>query len=70
MKINKTVRTREEAQEIVAQLLLNFGTQSASQRLKSEARDAHQTITETARRTAGNLLKSFVARKPNGYVVG
>lgn len=72
--VNKTwqvldnVRTSEEAQEVIASLIKRFSSETAYSRLTNEARFAHQTVDEVARRTASNLLTSYVTRKPDGFV--
>jgi arginine utilization protein RocB len=72
--VNKTlqtldnVRTPEEAQVVIASLLKRFSSETAYERLIDEARFAHQTVDEVARRTASNLLTSYVTRKPDGIV--
>jgi hypothetical protein len=62
------VRTRDEAQMVIAQLLEQFSGDTAFSRIREDAQFAKQTTEETAYRTAGNLLNSFVVRKPNGTV--
>jgi hypothetical protein len=63
-----TIRNREEAQLAIAQLLEQFTGETAYERLVNDAKFAKQSTEETAWRTAGNLLDSFVVRKPGGEV--
>jgi len=63
-----SVRNKFEAQKVIADLLEQFSGQTAYDRLRSNAQFAKQTTKETAWRTAGNLLESFVVRKPGGEV--
>lgn len=67
MKLSK-VKTRTEAQKVIARLLHTFMGETAYERLIDDARFAHQSLEETTWRTAGNLLNSFVVRKPNGEI--
>jgi hypothetical protein len=62
------VRTRNQAQAVLAELLQKWGSETAYERLRNDAVYAKQTTKEEAWRTAGNLLNSFVVRKPEGYV--
>jgi len=57
------------AQNALATLLLQYAGTTAYNRIVDEARFSKQTVEEVARRTAGNLLNSFVTRKPGGEVV-
>jgi len=63
-----TVRTREDAQLAIAKLLEQYAGDAAFGRLVEDAKFAKQTTFETANRTAGNLLDSWVVRKPYGEV--
>jgi len=67
-EISNLIRNRNDAQQVIADLLLRFTGEAAYDRLNNEARFAKQSIEETASRTAGNLLNSFVTRKPGGEV--
>ena len=69
MKINTTVKNVEQAQQLIAELLTQFAAPTAYDRLMSDARQARQSVEEEAYRTSGNLLTSFVTRKPGGFVV-
>lgn len=62
------VRNRNQAQQVIAELLARFSSETAQARIEEEARFAKQTTEEVVNRTATNLLASFVARKPGGYV--
>lgn len=62
------VRTPTQAQQVIAELLNRFSSETAQSRIAEEARFAKQTTEEIVNRTATNLLTSFVARKPGGYV--
>lgn len=55
-------------QQVIAQLLVEFSGDTARERLVEESRFAKQSLDETAFRTAGNLLRSSVTRKPAGTV--
>ena len=68
MYVTTKVKNREQAQQVIAQLLAEWSSDAAQDRLLTEARFAKQTTEEVAVRTAGNLLTSFVTRKPGGYV--
>lgn len=68
-EVSQLVRNRNDAQEIIADLLLRFSGNVAFDRLVEDAQYAKQSVEETASRTAGNLLNSFVTRKPGGEVV-
>ncbi len=56
------------AQSVIANLLVKFSSATAYERLVQEASFAKQSVNEIAVRTAGNLLKSSVTRKPNGCI--
>lgn len=58
-----SVRSREQAQAVIATLLQRFSSDAAYRTLKGEAQFAKQTVKEVATRTAGNLLTSFKTRK-------
>ncbi len=62
------VRTRDQAQSVISELLQNWGSDTAFSRIQDEAVFAKQTTEEIAIRSAGNLLNSFVLRKPEGFV--
>ena len=68
-EIVSQVRTRNQAQSVISELIQHWGSGVAFQRLRNEASFARQTTEETASRTAGNLLNSLVTRKPGGFVV-
>lgn len=55
-------------QDVIAELLVQFSGDTAVERLVEEGRFAKQSLNEIAYRTAGNLLRSSVTRKPNGFV--
>jgi hypothetical protein len=57
------VSTREEAEQVIANLLLGFASTTASERLTDESREQHRTEYDVARQTASNLLRSFEVRK-------
>lgn len=57
------VRSREEAEQLIASLLTRFARESGESRLTTEVCFVKQTTQEVARRTASNLLTSFVARR-------
>jgi hypothetical protein len=63
-----TIRSKAQAQRVIAALLETFSGDTAFQRLERDAKFAKQSTEETAMRTAGNLLDSFVVRKPGGEV--
>jgi hypothetical protein len=63
------VRTKEDAQRAIALLLEHFAGETAFGRLVNDSKCAKQTTDEMAYRTAGNLLASFVTRKPGGAVI-
>lgn len=50
---------RKAAQRLLADLLTNWTTNAAFERLSNEARDSKQSVEEVALRVAGNLLNSF-----------
>lgn len=52
------VKSKKDAEKVIAALLTRFGGAVASDRLNFDARDAHQTVEEKARRIASNLLTS------------
>jgi hypothetical protein len=60
--------TDKTAQTKIAEILLLHAGDTAYQRLYDESRFAKQSIQETAMRVSGNLLRSFVTRKPEGCV--
>lgn len=62
------VRTENEAREVITNLLLQFGSNTALDRVVAQSRFARQTVEELARRTATNVLRNFVVRRPGGYV--
>lgn len=68
MKVNKNIRTERQARRLIADLLLEFSGAAASGRLEDDARFAKQSVRETANRTATNILRNFVVRKPGGAV--
>jgi len=65
---NFNVTNVEDAQTTIAELLVRFSGETAYDRLVIESRFAKQTVEEIAFRTAGNLLRSSVTRKPGGAV--
>ena len=58
----------DDAQTVIADLLVRFSGETALNRLVDESRFAKQSLDEIAFRTAGNLLRSSVTRKPQGQV--
>lgn len=62
------VNTKDQAQAVIAMLLTEWSSDTAQERISDEARFAKQTSEEITSRTASNLLNSFVARKPGGFV--
>lgn len=64
MTRNFKVGSKEEAQEVIAELLLQFGGEAAYRRMREDCEVAKQSQAELARRTAGNLLTSFTTRRP------
>lgn len=62
-EIASLVRDEKEAEALIANLLERFGGVAADGRLTEEARAAKQSSRELARRTASNLLTSFVTRR-------
>ena len=69
-KVANLIDTKEEAQAVIAELISKFAGETAQTRINDQARFAHQSKEEVLKRTAGNLLTSFVNRKPGGYVAG
>jgi len=67
-QVTDLIRNRTAAQEAIANLLLQFASDTASTRLVDEAKFAKQSVEETAMRVAGNVLNSLVTRKPDGEV--
>jgi len=67
-EIVSEVRSNKQARRVIAELLLRYGSDASRKRLKKFSRTSHQSSEEAAVRTAGNLLNSFVDRKPSGYV--
>jgi len=59
------VRSKEDAQRAIAQLILEYGGDAATSRLRDVAVDQAQSSEEVAWRTAGNLLTSFTTRRPS-----
>lgn len=66
--INVGTVNQFNVQRVLADLLVQFSGDTAYNRLIEESRFSKQSIDEVAWRTAGNLLRSSVTRKPNGYV--
>jgi len=62
------VKHRKDAQKVIAELIMKFSTDAAFTRLWNAGSTAHQSATEMAKRTAGNVLGSMVVRKPGGFV--
>ena len=62
-QVSDLVRKPSDAQKIIAELLVRFGSEAAQERIADVAREQHQTAEEVASRTAGNLLNSFVTRR-------
>ncbi len=60
---NYFVNSTEDAIEVVAELLEKYSTQQAYDRLVGLAYDQKQSVSEEARRTAGNLLRTFTMRR-------
>jgi hypothetical protein len=58
--VTESVRTRDEARKVIAQLLRRFGGDAANARVRRSARTSKQSSDEVALRAAGNLLTSFV----------
>ena len=67
-EIASSVRTARQAQLVIAELVKQFASTAAYDRLIAESRFSHQSVNEQAERAAGNLLTSFVTRKPGGQV--
>jgi ubiquinone biosynthesis protein UbiJ len=57
------VRNQRDAEVVIAELLTRFGGDTASERMVEEAQFSKQSVEETARRTASNLLTGFVTRR-------
>lgn len=57
------VKTRKEAEEIVAALLLRFTGNTAFSRIKTEAETSKQSTPEATRRAATNLFARFSLHK-------
>ena len=62
-EVAKLVKNETDAEVVIATLLKRFSSQTARDRLTSEARYSKQTVQEAARRAASNLLTSFTLRK-------
>ena len=62
-EVAKLVKNENDAEVVIATLLKRFSSQTARDRLTSEARYSKQTVQEAARRAASNLLTSFTLRK-------
>ena len=67
--ITEIVTNKRDAQQIIAELLLEYSGNAAYDRMMVLSKKSKQNITETALRSAGNLLKSFVLYKPGGGVL-
>jgi hypothetical protein len=67
-KIVNGIDFRTTAQMVIAELIIKFAGETAKSRLESESRLLKQSRLEIAYRVAGNVLKSLVTRKYQGYV--
>ena len=65
---NTRITTQEQAQELIASLLLRFSGATALDRLNERATESKQSVTEVSRRTASNLLNNGVTHKPGGFI--
>jgi hypothetical protein len=63
-KKNFRVENKEDARQVVAELLLRYGGDAAKERVNGERQYSHQSAQEVAQRAAGNLLTSFSLRRP------
>jgi len=61
--LTELVRSRGTAEQVIAELLVSHSGDAAYQRMSEYARQEKQSVEEVARRTASNLLNSFVDRK-------
>jgi hypothetical protein len=66
-KVLGSVKTKEEAKEVISALLDKFTSQTAKQRIESQARFSKQTSRETTKRAVNNLLTHFKTRHPYNY---
>lgn len=57
------VTTKEQAREVISELIMRFSSNMAYDDLTEEARAAKQSIKEMADRTAGNILRSLKTRQ-------
>lgn len=57
------VRTREEAEQVVRSLLLEWTTDVAFERVKEEGYLSKQSPVEVVKRVTGNLFRSFTLRR-------
>ena len=59
-----TVGSKEEAQKVIAGLLVAYSGDTAFTRMVGDARFSKQSLAETAWRAAGNLLTSYDKYRP------
>lgn len=62
-QLTELVRSREDAEVVIAELVSRFATPTASSRLTDDAVTSKQSAQEVARRAASNLLTSFTVRR-------
>ena len=67
--LNVGAVTEFNAQQVIADLLVEFSGPTALERYRVDAQFARQSVEEVVWRTAGNLLRSQVTHKPAGQVV-
>ena len=60
--------TNKKVQSKIADLLLENLSDAAQERLVKRSRFSKQSKEEVANRIAGNLLRSLVTEKPEGFV--
>lgn len=62
-RVLEQVNSREEAEQIVAALLTEYGSDTAVTRVEREARTAKQSVSEVTRRRVSNFFRGLTTRK-------
>jgi len=57
------VNSPDEAEKLVSQLLVKFGSNVTIDRLNEEASSQHRTTEDVARQTVNNLFRSLKTRR-------
>lgn len=67
-QLTNKVQNIEDAEEVISALLVRFSSPTAQQRITNFARESKQSVEETTRRTASNLLHGFTPRRSSAPI--